>query len=245
MQMDPLDNSSVTSTSGLTAKRPRISEEKTSNYGAASADDRKSTSTANYNGCSITQLPPELHLMISKYLDSKSMMNLRKTCTQFSQNIRKAEVLSKIKLEKAASLREALRIDSIAGNNLVDTLWKKGARLPPDELAQALREALRMDSMAGNNHVLALKMMGATLPPEELTQALRETLRMDSMASTENIFALKQMGATIPPEERKQALREAMRMNTPTSNFRVFALWQSYGRGRAWSRWHNKPGGKH
>ena len=227
MQMDPLDNSSVTS-----------------NYGAALADDRDSTGVANYNGRNITQFPPELHFKICEYLDSKSMMNLRKTCTQFSRNIGKAEVLSKIKLENIASLRKALRMDSVAGNNLVDTLWKKGARLPPDELAQALREALRMDSIAGNNHVLALKAMGATLPPEELTQALRETLRMDSMASIENIFALKQMGATLPPEERKQAQREALRMNTTAGNFRALALWQSYGRGRAWRRWH-KPGGKH
>ena len=224
--MDPLDNSSVTS-----------------NYGAALADDRDSTAAANYNGRSITQFPPELHLNICKYLDSKSMMNLRKTCTQFSQNIGQAEVLSKIKLENVASLRKALRMDSFAGNNLVDTLWKKGARLPPDELAQALREALRMDSFAGNNHVLALKMMGATLPPEELTQALMEALRMNSLAGNSHASALREMGATITPEAREQALREALRMSCPVGNFRALALRQSYGRGRTWRGWH--PGGKH
>ena len=227
MPMDPLDNSSVTS-----------------NYGAALADDRESTGAVNYNGRSITQFSPELHLKICEYLDSKSMMNLRKTCTQFSRNIGQTEVLSKIKLENVASLRKALSMDSFAGNNLVDTLWKKGTRLPPDELAQALREALRMDSIAGNNHVLALKMMGATLPPEELTQALIEALRMNSPAGNSHASALRDMGATIPPEARKQALREALRMSCPAGNFRALALRQSYGRGRTWSRWH-KRGGKH
>ena len=198
--MDLLYNSSVTSTSRLTDKRPKISEEKTSNHSAALADDRDSTSAANYNGCSITQLPPELHLKICENLDSKSMMNLRQTCTQFSRNIGKAEVLSKIKLENVASLRKALRMDNLDGINLVDTLRQKGTRLPPEELAPALRDTLRINSIAANEHVSTLRRMGATLPPEELTQALREALQINSPAGRINARTLRQMGAILPEE---------------------------------------------
>ena len=215
--MNLLYNLSAILTLRLTAQHPRFSEERTSNHGAALADDRDRTNAANYNGCSITQLPPELHLKICQDLDSKSMMNLRATRTLFSRNIGKAEVLSQ-------SLREALRMDSPAGNNHVYALRKMGATLSPEELTQALREALRMNSPAGNNHVSVLREMGATLSPEELAQALREALRMNSPAGNNHVSALEKMGATLSPEELTQALREALRMNSPAGKNHSHAL---------------------
>ncbi|WP_257296252.1 hypothetical protein [Endozoicomonas sp. YOMI1] len=71
-------------------------------------------------------------------------------------------------------LREALRMNSAAGNRIVATLFKMGATLPEEEQQQFLRDSLRLGSAAGHNHAVALGIMGATLPREELEQLLRE-----------------------------------------------------------------------
>lgn len=50
---------------------------------------------ANYNGFDITQLPPELHLMLCKYLDTKSMIAICLTNKQMLRSIGTASVKKK------------------------------------------------------------------------------------------------------------------------------------------------------
>ena len=73
--------------------------------------------TANFNGLTINHLPPELHVMICGYLDSKSMLALRSTNRQLHKNIGKYQITNKIKTErKQKTLTDFLELCDVDKN---------------------------------------------------------------------------------------------------------------------------------
>ena len=45
---------------------------------------------ANFNGFNIIEFPPEIHMEMCKYLDSRSIKELRRTCTRLRDNVSSA-----------------------------------------------------------------------------------------------------------------------------------------------------------
>ncbi|WP_257263817.1 hypothetical protein, partial [Endozoicomonas sp. ONNA2] len=131
--------------------------------------------------------------------------------------------------KKVQFLREALKINSAAGNNLVTFLaTKMKAALPKKELSKSLENVLKMFSMAGLNNASHLVKMGGTLTEQRMIKLLFMALRTNSAAGNNMVHFLLGMEATLTEklteQEKAQFLREALRMNSAAGNNHVHAL---------------------